>query len=153
MARPTGIEEHPDIVALRARYDLAGARPGAQLVDGLVMLSGLYLAVSPWIVGFGTSQRLTINNLVTGIVVGLLALGFSSAYGHTYGISWCVPVIGVWTIIATWVIYGWDIDTSRMLWSNVIVGGIITILGLATMGMAMITSRGAGRRAYAAPTR
>lgn len=142
MARPVEIEEHPDIVALRARYDMAGAQPGAQLVDGLILLSGLYLAVSPWIVGFATSQRLAINDLVTGIAVTLLALGFSSAYGHTYGMSWCTPVLGVWTIIAPWVIYGWSQGSSSMLWSNIIIGAIITILGLATMGVAMLTSRG-----------
>ncbi len=150
MARPTGnpgIEEHPDIVALRARYDVAGAQPVAQLVDGLTLLSGLYLAISPWIVDFGSSNRLAMNNLITGIAVTLLALGFSSAYGYTHGIAWCAPVIGVWTIIAPWVISGWDADVTRPFWNNIITGVVITALGLATMALPMSAARRPGRRA------
>ena len=48
----TRIEQHPDIAALRMRYDEAAETPTAQVTDGIGVLAGLYLAISPWIIGF-----------------------------------------------------------------------------------------------------
>lgn len=123
---------HPDIVEMRERYDLAGSQPGMQVVDGLTLLSGLYLALSPWIVGFTDRTGITINNLVTGLVVAGLALAFTAAFGRTHGLAWVLPVIGIWTIIAPWVIRG-DQSTTGSVWSNVLIGIIITVLGLAAL--------------------
>jgi hypothetical protein len=55
--RPLSIEEHPDLAALRLRYERAAETRVAQLVDGLTFLAGLYAAVSPWVAGFNTSPR------------------------------------------------------------------------------------------------
>jgi hypothetical protein len=41
-----GIEEHPDILALRVSSDRATTTPTAQIMDGLGLLAGLYLAAS-----------------------------------------------------------------------------------------------------------
>lgn len=123
---------HPDIVEMRERYDLAGSQPGMQVVDGLTLLSGLYLALSPWIVGFTDRTGITINNLVTGLVVAGLALAFTAAFGRTHGLAWVLPVIGIWTIIAPWVIRG-DQSTAGSIWSNVLVGLLITALGVAAL--------------------
>lgn len=142
----TDIGAHPDIVQLRARYEAAAANPAAQLADGLTLLSGLYLALSPWIVGFNYLSPIMVNNLITGIVVALLALGYSSAFGRTYGISWVAPVLGVWTIIAPWVIRG-AVATTATIVNNVIIGAIILVLGLATMRFGMMERGGpAGMR-------
>ncbi|MGN9837055.1 SPW repeat protein [Nonomuraea sp. H19] len=128
------MERHPDIIRMRERYEIAAANPAVQIADGLTLLAGLFLALSPWIVGFTGISSLTVNNLVTGIAVALLALGFSSAFGRTYGIAWTAPLIGVWTIVAPWLIRG-EADTTTTIYTNVIVGAIITILGLVTLGM------------------
>jgi hypothetical protein len=134
MTHPADIERHPDIAEMRTRYEIAAASPVAQLMDGLTLLSGIYLAISPWIVGFSDRAGITLSNLVTGICVAALGLGFSFAFGRTYGIAWVAPVLGVWTIIAPWVISG-DMSTARTIWSNVVVGAIILVLGLATMSL------------------
>ncbi|GII32748.1 SPW repeat protein [Planotetraspora mira] len=137
MTHSTDIGSHPDIVQMRARYEAAAANPVAQGADGLALLSGMYLALSPWIAGFSNRGPLTINNLITGLVVTILALGYSSMYGRTHGIAWVLPLIGLWTIIAPWVIRG-DMASARTIWSNVIVGAIILALGLATMRFGMM---------------
>jgi SPW repeat. len=123
---------HPDIVEMRERYDLAASKPAMQVMDGLTLLSGLYLALSPWIVGFTDRQGITINNLVTGLVVAALALGFGVAFGRTHGLAWVLPILGIWTIIAPFVIRG-DQSTTGSVWSNVVIGIIITALGLAAV--------------------
>lgn len=143
MTHPTDIERHPDIVSMRARYEVASASPVAQLTDGLTLLSGIYLAISPWIVGFTNLSSITMNNLITGLAVSALALGFSSAFGRTHGIAWVSPIIGLWTIIAPWVISG-NAATTRTIWNNVLVGALILILGLVTMSFGM--GRGFGMR-------
>lgn len=134
MTRSIGIEHHPDILEMRARYEAAAETPVAQAVNGLSALTGLYLAASPWIVGFSGLTNLTVNNLIIGIALTVLAAGLASAYGRTHGMTWVVPVAGVWTIIAPWVVSG-AMDTTRTIWSNVVAGAIATVLGVAAMAV------------------
>jgi hypothetical protein len=135
-----GIEEHPDIATLRARYDNAAENPVAHLIDGLIVLTGLYLAISPWVVGFYYLRNLTANNLITGITLAMLAVGFATAHGRTHGVTWVVPLIGAWTIVAPWVMSG-HVATTRTVWNNVVTGAVAVILGLAAMSMVAMRPR------------
>ena len=94
------IEEHPDIVSLRNRYAAVSAKPMAGLIEGLCLLTGLYLAISPWVVGFDNFTSLRISNLVTGIALAVLAMGFGSVLERTHGLGWVAVAIGIWTIVA-----------------------------------------------------
>ncbi|GAA2632388.1 SPW repeat protein [Dactylosporangium fulvum] len=134
MVRPiSDLEAHPDIAELRARYDRAAETPTAFLADGALMLAGVWLAISPWVVGFAATQRnLAVNNLICGIAVSLLAIGFASAYGRTHGLAWVPVVLGIWAIISPWVVAGGGV-TGGMLASNIVVGAITAALGLITM--------------------
>lgn len=138
MTRP-GLERHPDILELRDRYERASCTPTAQAVDGLTMLSGLYLAISPWVVGFHSLSRLSISNFVTGIALAALGLGLASAFGRMHGLSWIAPVIGLWTIIAPWVMSS---ATRASIWNNVVTGVVILLLGLGAMAVVMRQRRG-----------
>ena len=138
MARPgMAIEEHPDIVEMRARYDYAALSRPAQLVDGLTLLAGVFLAISAWVVGFTTVGNfdLRVSNLICGIAVALLAMGFAAAFGRTHGLAWVTVAIGVWTIVAPWAILG-QTPVAKEIITNVITGGVIVLLGLATMALA-----------------
>ncbi|GGK87459.1 hypothetical protein Sme01_48830 [Sphaerisporangium melleum] len=132
MTRPTGLEAHPDIVAMRAKYERASSSMGAQVIDGLSLLAGLYLAISPWVVGFNGLSRLSVSNLVTGLALAALALGFASAFGRTYGLTWIAPILGIWTIISPWVIRS---ATTGSIWNNVVTGIVILLLGLGAMAV------------------
>ncbi|MCW2878464.1 MAG: repeat protein [Sphaerisporangium sp.] len=132
MTRPTGLEAHPDIVAMRAKYERASSSTAAQVIDGLTLLAGLYLAISPWVVGFNGLSRLSVSNMVTGLALAALALGFASAYGRTYGLTWIAPILGVWTILSPWIIRS---HTTGSIWNNVITGIVILLLGLGAMAV------------------
>ncbi|MFI7130318.1 SPW repeat protein [Nonomuraea sp. NPDC050153] len=134
--------QHPDIAALRAQYDLAAQSPSGQSVSGLAFLSGLYLAISPWVVGFFRHTTLTVNNLITGIALVLLAAGIAAAYGRIHGVAWVIPIIGVWTIIAPWVLPPHGASAGTII-SNVITGVVITACGLACI---MLGTRSMQRR-------
>jgi hypothetical protein len=147
MVRPTvSIDDHPEIAELRDRFDRVAETPTAKSVDGLALLAGLYLAISPWVVGFRpTAPGLAFNNLICGITVAVLALAFATTWGRTHGLSWVVPVIGAWTIVSPWLvqgIHGGRLD-GGMIANNVITGLVILALGLAITTMAR-TRRGPG---------
>jgi uncharacterized YccA/Bax inhibitor family protein len=99
------------------------------LLDGPVFLLGLYCAVSPWIVHYTTSQPpLVTHNLIVGIAIGLLALGFTTTPERMYGLSWAMCALGVWMIIAPWIVG--DSPDAGVVWNNVVIGALGVILGM-----------------------
>lgn len=131
MATPTAsMARHPDIEALRMHYDTEAEQPLAQIIDGLAFLTGLYLMISPWLLGFNDMSTLTFVNLFTGLAFALLSLGFASAFGRTHGVTWVTPLIGVFVFLAPWLVSG-NVDTTTTIWNNVVAGGLCIVLGLA----------------------
>jgi hypothetical protein len=142
MVRPIAdLEGHPDIAQMRAQYDQVSETPAARITDGVLALAGLYLAISPWIVGFPPFEaNLTVNNLICGLAVAFLAFAFATAYGRTHGLAWLPVAIGVWTIIAPWVIQRGFL-TGGSIANNVVIGAITVCLGLVAMRPAMIARK------------
>ncbi|MGV9559567.1 SPW repeat protein [Streptomyces sp. NPDC003401] len=126
---------HPDVPEMRTRYDrMLGARDVA-LVDGPVFLLGLYCAVSPWILHYTAGQpALVTHNLIVGIAIGLLALGFTAAPARMYGLSWAMCALGVWMIVAPWVVG--DSPDAGVAVNNIIIGALALVLGLMCAGTA-----------------
>ncbi|WP_329530570.1 SPW repeat protein [Streptomyces sp. NBC_01450] len=142
VSHPRGdITTHPDASEMRERYDrMLGGRDVA-LVDGPVFLLGLYCAVSPWILHYTTNQpALATHNLIMGIAIGLLALGFTRAPERMYGLSWAICAMGAWMIISPWVV-GTSPDTGVVL-NNIIIGALAVVLGALC---AVTTTRGTPR--------
>jgi len=126
---------HPDISEMRTRYArMLGGRDVA-LVDGPVFLLGLYCAASPWILHYTASQpALATHNLIMGIAIGLLALGFTTAPARMYGLSWAMCAMGVWMIIAPWIV-GSGPDAGVIV-NNIVIGALAVVLGLMCAGTA-----------------
>jgi SPW repeat len=143
MSTQTPISGHPDLMELRARFERTAETPAAQLVDGLTVIAGLYVALSPWILGFDNDPRLSMSNLVIGLTVALMGLAFAWAYDRTHRISWVCPALGVWTILSAWLIAGTDAGTSTVV-SNIISGAVVVVLGLATMMLGLRRNGNAG---------
>jgi hypothetical protein len=138
MSSSTPIAGHPDLTEMRMRYERASETPTAQVTDGLVVLGGLFVALSPWITGFAASTpSLALNNLITGLAATVLGLALAAAYHRTHGIAWICPVLGIWTIVAVFVMSGTAITTSSTL-SNIIGGAVLVVAGLGAMVPAMI---------------
>ncbi|MFE9994849.1 SPW repeat protein [Streptomyces avermitilis] len=119
------IASHPDVPEMRERYARMLGGRDVVLVDGPVFLLGLYCAASPWILHYTTSQpALATHNLIMGIAIGLLALGFTSTPERMYGLSWAMCAIGAWMIISPWIV-GTSPDTGVVL--NSIIIGVLTV--------------------------
>ncbi|MFF7577331.1 SPW repeat protein [Streptomyces sp. NPDC008061] len=129
------IEEHPDLMELRARHERAAATPRAQMIEALALITGLYLAASPWIAGFNGFTTLAVTNLITGIAFMLLLGGLGTSYERTHSMAWAAAVIGIWTCVAPWVVAG-DVAHTRSIISNLITGVIATLLALAAASAA-----------------
>ncbi|WP_411757217.1 SPW repeat protein [Streptomyces venezuelae] len=133
------MDTHPDIVDMRARHESAeraASTPKVQAIDALAFLTGLYLAASPWIAGFNQFQRLSIVNLIVGVAYALLMSGgFGRAYERSHGMAWAACALGVWTIVAPWVIRG-DATTPTTVWNNVVTGAVAALLALAASAAA-----------------
>jgi hypothetical protein len=139
--RAPDIAEHPDMVEMRSRYARILDGGQAVAVDGLVLLTGLYLAVSPWVVGFtGSAPRLAANDLILGLAVAVIGLGLAQAPLVMYRLSWAMVGIGGWTIVAPWVTSS-AYDNTRAVVNNVITGGLTVLLGLCAAAMLMAAAR------------
>ncbi|MFD8425010.1 SPW repeat protein [Streptomyces sp. NPDC059466] len=124
------IEEHPDLLELRAQHDRAVTTPRAQMIEALALITGLYLAASPWICGFMGATQLAITNLIAGIAYMLLLGGLGNSFERTHSMAWAAAVIGIWTCVAPWVVAG-DVAHTRSITSNLITGAVATVLAIA----------------------
>ncbi|MFJ5998712.1 SPW repeat protein [Streptomyces sp. NPDC092370] len=126
---------HPDASEMRDRYARVLGGRDVALVDGPVFLLGLYCAASPWIVHYTASQpSLVAHNLIMGIAIGLLALGFTRAPERMYGLSWAMCALGVWMIVSPWIVG--ESPDAGVVWNNIIIGALAVILGLVCAGTA-----------------
>ncbi|MFJ9839643.1 SPW repeat protein [Kitasatospora sp. NPDC101155] len=142
---PTGMEHHPDIVELREHYERVTLTPRAQGVEALAVLAGLFLAASPWIVGFSAFSTLTVTCLIVGLAYTALMAGYGSAYERTHARAWAATALGVWTILSPWAVSG-SVALGRNIVTCVIAGAVMFLLGLAAISMATITANGAAMR-------
>ncbi|WP_174501685.1 SPW repeat protein [Streptacidiphilus neutrinimicus] len=147
--RHADMAEHPDIAEMRERYARIESARGVTALDGLVLLTGLYTAISPWVVHFNFSNpELRTNNLLVGIALAVIGMALALAPERMYRMSGVVAVIGVWMIISPWVVTVGHTATRGIIWNNVLIGAVCCLLGLAAMmGVVRQTARppGAGR--------
>lgn len=135
-----GIEQHPDLLELRADYERVTATNRSQAVEAMGLLTGIYLAASPWIVGFNALfgfnalSTIAVNNLVAGIAYALLMGGVGRGFERAHSRAWAAAVIALWTIISPWCIAG-NVSTTRTITNNVIVGVIGLVLALAAASL------------------
>ncbi len=131
----SSIDQHPDILALRAGYDRIAESMAAQATFGLTLMVAAYAALSPWIVGYFSLPRLTVNDVFVGATVGVLALCFGCALDRTHGLTWTLPFFGVWMIVAPWIFE--SAPTTGMIWSHLISGALIVMLGMCAAYLGM----------------
>ena len=129
--------DHPDLVEMRERYERASASGPAVITDGLVLLAGLWLAISPWVIHFnGTDPNITINNLILGIAVAVVSLGLTLMPQRMVRLSWATAIIGAWAAVSQWIIH--QSGTVAGLWvNNLVTGVVIAVLGVAAAAILM----------------
>jgi hypothetical protein len=94
-----------------------------RLCDVANLILGAFLFLSPWIFGFeaGTAAQ---NAHIAGIVIAVLAIAALAAF--TVWEEWLNLLVGLWTLVAPWVL-GFQGNTTAMT-IHVIVGVIVAVL-------------------------
>ncbi|WP_285585095.1 SPW repeat protein [Actinoallomurus iriomotensis] len=136
---------HPDAAEMRERYARLTEGRRMEMLEGLVMLTGLYLAISPWVIHFHRGNTNTVNNLILGIALSVIGLGLAMLPERALGLGWLLVPIGIWMIISPWVVSAGHGARAGIVANNVAIGFIATALGLAIIGM-MGTRRGGRTR-------
>lgn len=113
---------------------IAAHRAQVQTASGLDVLAGIWLIISPFIVGYSAITGATVNDVILGIIIGILAaIRFFGAYEAAF-ISWINVILGIWVLISPWVLDYFSISTSAL--SNNVVMGIIVIILAAWSALA-----------------
>ena len=117
--------------------------PAAALASAVVVLAGVWLVLAPHALGYagaGSGFDGFWNDVVVGIAVALIAL--ARVIGRTPMLSAANVVLGIWLIVMPFVLsYGGGTLGSRATWNDVILGIIVIVFSLASLGL------GSARRA------
>jgi hypothetical protein len=94
--------------------------------SGIVFLAGIWLIISPFILGYN-SAGVTWDQVIFGIIIAILGIIRYSALSAVWA-SWLSALAGLWMVIAPFAISG---ASGAARWSSVIAGLVTLILSLA----------------------
>ena len=137
----SGMGAHPEIAEMRERLERTAASGPAIAVEGAILLTGVYAAISPWVVHFSGQPFITVNNLIVGITVGLIGLGLALVPERMFRLAWVIAPLGVWLIISPWVVTATHSARAGIIANNIVVGAVTAALGLAAMGLTIGVAR------------
>lgn len=106
-----------------ANLDIAKS---ARWQDVVNCVLGVWLFLSPWILGFADVGLAATNAWIFGVIVAALALLAIFAYRQWE--EWLAAAIGVWLFISPWVLGA--AANANILWNSLIVGALLVILAL-----------------------
>ena len=104
--------------------------------------AGIWLIIAPFVLTYATATPKT-NDIILGIIVGVLALIRALNPARTLWLSWVNVAAGIWLIIAPFVL-GYAFTTPR--WNDIILGIIVCVVALWSTN---IGSNIAGTRGHA----
>ncbi|HEX3620670.1 MAG TPA: SPW repeat protein [Candidatus Udaeobacter sp.] len=105
-------------------------------ISWINILLAIWLIISPFVLTFSIFPRAMWNNVITGIVIGIIAMLRTSMPQHPSW-SWSNVILGIWLIISPFVL---GFFSQAALWNNVILG---IIIGLVSWGNAMTKAHAA----------
>jgi hypothetical protein len=105
-----------------------GVSTAAAVPSGLDVLAGIWLLISPFVLAFGAHSGATTNNVILGIVIGVLALIRWMDPAKNVGLSWVNLLLGIWVLISPWVLGFSSFHNATT--NNVIMGIVVIILSL-----------------------
>ncbi|MFC5458645.1 SPW repeat protein [Massilia niabensis] len=97
--------------------------------DGVILLLGVWLFVSPWVFGYPSDSPPAVNAFIAGAIIAALA-----AFDLYKTYVWAVLVniiVGAWVAASPWVVD--VVADGRMSMSMLVVGIATIVLGLWEM--------------------
>lgn len=94
--------------------------------DPLNIILGLWMAASPWVLGYSADTYPTLSAIIAGTLIVLFAA--SEFFKAMAWEEWTNVALGVWLVISPWVL-GFS-GLSMMMWNAVAVGLVVALLAL-----------------------
>lgn len=107
----------------------------ARWAGGINVLVGIWLLISPWVLGFTATNAALWDDVVLGIAIAVIAAIRLLWLEDQRWLSWLNLILGAWVVISPWVL-GFS-GSSTPMWDNVITGIVAFIVaGWAAMATA-----------------
>jgi len=145
IGRPESHDTSVEIVSVEYALPATAGGVGAQVSGVLGLLTGVWVAVSPWFLTLqqGGTNANTVN-LISGLAVaGVGAFALANPRGFA-SLQLGSALLGAWLIIAGPILSAKYTIADPMFWSNSVAGGLLIVLAAA--GLAAVALRGPGRR-------
>ncbi|MER3537504.1 MAG: hypothetical protein C4298_05385 [Thermus sp.] len=94
--------------------------------DWANLVLGLWLLLSPWLLGYTSLTNALWNSVIVGILVALMAL--MHLRGGPLWEEWVNLVLGIWLILSPWIL-GFS-GMASPTWNAVIVGVLVGLFAL-----------------------
>ena len=117
-------------------------RETVQWTSGVNIVAGLWLIIAPFVLGYDEIRAALWNDVVIGIIVAAFAVARVARPLMNPSLSWINAVLGLWLIVAPFVLgYGRVVEVEALaaegavgagqiaMWNDIIVGVIILVLG------------------------
>jgi len=91
------------------------------------IIFGIWTLISPFVLGFTRSPRMTWINVIVGVVVIVLS-GIQISTHDTAGLGWINFLLGLWLIVSGFV-FGMRVQPVYF-WNEVVFGILIAIVSL-----------------------
>lgn len=103
-------------------------RSQVQVAGGLSVVAGLWLIVSPWVLGFSNARTPTVDVVVVGAVVGALALMRARGAPDAEWLSWLNALVALWLVVSPWALK-FAADRTPF-WNALALGVIVFVLNV-----------------------
>ena len=115
-----------------------GTPPAAQagVASGLNLLLGMWIVISPWVLGYSQAPDAVWNAVVVGTAIAILALIRTASPLQFEGLSWVNFVLGGWLIVSPLVLSYERLDSVTALTANNVIVGLLVLI-LAAWSAAM----------------
>ena len=98
--------------------------------DPVNLILGVWMLISPWVLGYQGETTAMWNAVVLGILIGAVAIG-ALAQPKAWE-EWANVVLGIWLVISPWVL---GFSGMREPMANAVIVGVVrAVLALWTLG-------------------
>lgn len=91
--------------------------------DGAILLLGIWLFVSPWVLGYPNDSPPALNAFIAGTIIAVLAV-FDLYKTYVWAVLVNI-VLGAWVAASPWLV---DVVADRAMSTSMLVVGIATIV-------------------------
>jgi hypothetical protein len=120
----------------------------AATASGLDVLAGIWILISPFALGFSNLSNACWNNVIFGIIIGVIALYRFFNPAKAVGLSWLDALLGLWVLISPWALH---FSGSHTAMTNDVIMGIVVIVLAAWSALASSSSTGTGNTNQGSP--